>query len=63
MRITAGDGHQASARDVDVVRLVFTADTRTERLCVLLIAFNSCHCITRTNYACRLLDEINAALE
>ena len=45
MRIISDDGHQASVRAVCVVQLVSTADSRTERLCVLLTASNSHHCI------------------
>ena len=40
--------HRASARAVCVVRLISTADTRTERLRTLLMVSNSHHCITCT---------------
>ena len=42
------DGHQASARAVRVVQLFSMADSRTERLRVLLPASNSRRCIART---------------
>ena len=45
MQIISDDGHWASARFVCVVRLVFTADSRTKRLHLLLTASNSRHCI------------------
>ena len=36
IQIIADDDHQASTRAVCVLRLIFTADSRTEILCVLL---------------------------
>ena len=48
MQIISDDNHRTSARAVCVVRLVSTADNRTERLRLLLTASNSCHCIART---------------
>ena len=47
MRIVSDDGRRASARAVRVLQLVSTADSRIERLCLLLTASNSRHCITR----------------
>ena len=41
MRIISNDGHRASARPVRVIRLVSTADSRTERLRFLMTASNS----------------------
>ena len=38
MEITADDGPKASAKTAHVVGLICMADSRTERLCVLLIA-------------------------
>ena len=46
MQIVFDDSLWTSARAVDVVQLVSTADSTTERLCVLLTASNSRHCIT-----------------
>ena len=48
MPIISDDDQRTSAMAVRVVRLVFTADSRTEKLCVLLTASNSHHCIART---------------
>ena len=48
VRMISDDGHQASARAIRVVRHVSTAESRTERLRVLLTASNSRHCLTRT---------------
>ena len=51
MRIISDGGHRVSAGVVRVIQLVSTADSRTERLRLLLIASNSCHsihCIART---------------
>ena len=48
MQIISDEGHQASARAVRVVRLVSTADGRTERLRKLLTASNSRRYIART---------------
>ena len=48
MRIISDDGHWASARAVCVARLVSMDDSRTKRLCLLLTASNSRHCIVRT---------------
>jgi len=45
MWIISDDNHRASAWSVRIVLLVFTTDSRTKRLCVLLTASNSCHCI------------------
>ena len=42
------DGHWASARAVRVVQLFSMADSRTERLRVLLPASNSLRCIAHT---------------
>ena len=39
--------HWASVRAVRVIRLISTADSRTERLRLLLIASNGRHCIAR----------------
>ena len=39
------DPHQSSTRADCVAWLVFTTDSRVERLCILLTASNSCHCI------------------
>ena len=47
VRITADDSQEASARTVCVVQLVSMADSRTERLHILLIVSNGCHCIVR----------------
>ena len=46
-QIISNDGHRASARAVHVVQLVSTADSRNERLCLLLTAPDSCHHIAR----------------
>ena len=43
MRIISDDDQQTSARAVCVVRFVSTADSRTEKLYILLTASNSCH--------------------
>ena len=48
MQMISDDGHQASTRAVCVVWLISAADSRTERLCVLLTASNSRHCIAHT---------------
>ena len=48
MRIISDDGHQVSARAISVVRHVSTAESRTERLRVLLTASTSRHCLTCT---------------
>ena len=45
MQIISDDGHQASTRAVHVVQLVSTADSRTERLRLLLTAPDSRHSI------------------
>ena len=42
--LSSDDGHQASARAVCVVEPFSLADSRTERLRVLLPASNSRHC-------------------
>ena len=42
------DPHQTSARADCVAWLVFTTDSRVERLRILLTASNSCHCIVCT---------------
>ena len=47
VRMLSDDGHHASARTVCVVRVVPTADSRTERLRVLLIATSNLHRLTR----------------
>ena len=39
------DDQWTSTMAVVVVQLVSTADSRTERLCVLLIVYNIHHCI------------------
>ena len=46
MQIASDDSLWTSARAVDVVQLISTADSRTERLRVLLTVSNSRHCIT-----------------
>ena len=68
LRIISDDRYQASA--VRVVWLVSMADSRTERLCVLLTASNSSHCIARIYIpywavidVCGISKEINATLE
>ena len=38
VQIISDDGHRANTRAVCVVRLISTADSRTERLCLLLTA-------------------------
>ena len=48
VRIISDDGHYASTRTVCVVRAVPTADSRTERLRILLTASSNCHRLTRT---------------
>ena len=48
MRIISYDGDWASVRAVGIVRLVSTADSRTERLHLLVTASNSRHCIAHT---------------
>ena len=64
MQIISGDGLQANARAACLAQLISMADSRTERLCILLTASNSHHCIARMyTDACRLSKEINAALE
>ena len=45
---TCANGHHASARTVCVVRVVTMADSRTERLCVLLTASSNCPWLTCT---------------
>ena len=63
------DGYHASARSICVVRVVPTADSRTERLRVLLAASSNRHRLTRTYLiqpplmSPRLSKVINAALE
>ena len=60
------DGHYASARTVCVVRVVPTADSRTERLRVLLTAFtlsDSYVTYPAVVDVSRLSKEINAALK
>ena len=47
MQIISDNDHRNRAKAVHVVRVVSTADSRTERLHVLLTASNSCHCIAR----------------
>ena len=47
MRIISDDGNQTSARAVCVVQLISTADSRTERLHLVLTASNSRHRIAR----------------
>ena len=42
VRIISDDGHHTSARTVCLVRVIYTADSRTERLCVLLTASSNC---------------------
>ena len=44
----SGDGHHASTRAVRVVRVVSTADSRTERLCVLLTVSSNRYRLTHT---------------
>jgi len=46
--IVSDKDHWASARAIGVVQLLSMADSRTERLRLLLTASKSCHCITRT---------------
>ena len=48
MQLVSGDDHRTSARAVCVVQLVSTAESRTERLRLLLTASNSRHCIAHT---------------
>ena len=48
MQIISDDGLQANARAVCVVQLFSMADSRTERLHILLTASNSRHSITHT---------------
>ena len=63
------DGHHASARTVCVVRVVPTADRRSERLHVLLTASTNRHHLTLTYFIQPIVDvsglsrEINATLE
>ena len=47
MEIISDNGHRASTRVVHVVLLVSAADSRTERLRLLLTASNSRHYIPR----------------
>ena len=48
VRMISDHGHHASARTVCVVQVVPTADSRTERLHVLLTASSNRHRLTRT---------------
>ena len=63
------DGHHTSARTVCVVRVDLTADSRSERLRILLTVSNNRHRLTRTYLDQHVVDvsglskEINAALE
>ena len=64
--ILSDNSHQASARAVCVVQLISMADSRTERLRVLLTASNSRYCIAHMYLIKPLLTsagEITAALE
>ena len=66
MRILSDDGDHATARAIRVVRVVSTADSRTERL-PLLTASNNRHRLTRMYLIKPLLisvvsKEINPAL-
>ena len=72
MQISFDDDQWTSARAVCVVRLVSTADSRTEKLCVLLTVSNSRHCIVCTYLnvpypavvdVCGFSKEVNATLE
>ena len=65
MCIISGDCHRASARAGCVIQLVSMAESRTERLCLLLTASNSHHCIARSAIVdvCGLSKKINAALK
>jgi len=45
MQIISDDGHWAETRAVCIVRLIFSSDSRTGRLHLLLTASNSRHCI------------------
>ena len=47
VEIISDNGHQASAKAICVVRVVSTADSRTERLCVLQTASSDCYGLTR----------------
>ena len=62
MRIISDDGHRASARAVGVVRLVSMADSRTERLRLLLTVLLVCTYPAIID-VCRLSKEINVTLE
>ena len=48
MQMITDNSHHASARTVCVVRVIATADSRTERLRVLLTGSSNCHRLTRT---------------
>ena len=67
MQMISADSLRASTRAIHVAQLSSMADSRTERLHVLLTASNSRHCITHMYPAvvdvCGLSKEINATLE
>ena len=70
MQMISDDGHHASARTVCVVRVVPRADSRTERLCVLLtVSSNRRYLHSYVPYPAivvdvsRLSKEINGALK
>ena len=47
-RMISDDSRHASARTVHVILVIPMADSRTERLCMLLTASGNCHNVTRT---------------
>ena len=47
VEIISDNGHQASGKAICVVRVVSTAASRTERLCVLQTASSDCYSLTR----------------
>ena len=47
MGIISDDSHWAETMAVCIVRLIFSSDSRTGRLHLLLTASKSCHCIAR----------------
>ena len=46
VEIISDNGHQASAKAICAVRVVSTADSRTERLCVQQTASSDCYGLT-----------------
>ena len=60
VRVISDDSHHASTRTVCVVRVVSTAGSRTEKLCILSHSYLPYPAIVDVS---RLSKEINAALE